>query len=146
MARDERRMTFIVVPHGGSDLSTRSFEVSYRRLRAAGALLLVAVVVWLAMAISWSYLFAQATRVQLMKREIARLETENARVAELAVALRRLEAQYDQVREMLGAGRPDSGGLWLPTPGAERPAGAPADSGTTGEAPDSTPSPAPNSQ
>lgn len=130
-------MTFIVVPHGGSDLSTRSFEVSYRRLRAAGALLLVAVLVWLVMAASWSYLFAQATRVQLMKREIARLEAENARVAQLAVALRRLEAQYDQVREMLGAGRPDSGGLWLPAPGAVRPEGA---------APDSTASPAPNSQ
>jgi hypothetical protein len=143
MPRDERRMTFIVVPHGGSDLSTRSFEVSYRRLRAAGALLLVAVLVWLVMAVSWSFLFAQATRVQLMKREIARLEAENARVAQLAVALRRLEAQYDQVRQMLGAGRADSGGLWLPAPGAER---VPNDSGATADSSDSLPSPAPNSQ
>jgi hypothetical protein len=108
-------MTFIVIPHGGRDLSTRSFEISYRRLRTAGILLLVAVLLWLAMALSWSYLFAQSTRVQLMKHEIARLETENARVAELAIALRRLEAQYDQVRQMLGAGRPDSGGLELPS-------------------------------
>ena len=29
-------MTFIVVPHGGRDLSTRSFEISYRRLRVVG--------------------------------------------------------------------------------------------------------------
>lgn len=118
MARDERRMTFIVIPHGGRDLSTRSFEVSYRRLRAAGILLLAGSLLWLAMALSWSYLFAQATRVQLMKHEISRLQTENARVAELAVALRRLEEQYGQVREMLGAGRADSGGLQLPTPSA----------------------------
>lgn len=117
-------MTFIVVPHGGRDLSTRSFEISYRRLRTAGILLLVAALLWLAMALSWSYLFAQATRVQLMKHEIARLETENSRVAELAIALRRLEAQYDQVREMLGAGRPDSSGLELPSPSGSAPAAA----------------------
>ena len=111
-------MTFIVIPHGGRDLSTRSFEVSYRRLRTAGILLLSGALLWLAMALSWSYLFAQAARVQIMKHEISRLQTENARVAELAVALRRLEEQYSQVREMLGASRADSGGLLLPTPAA----------------------------
>lgn len=146
MARDERRMTFIVVPHGGRDLSTRSFEISYRRLRTAGLLLLASALLWLAMALSWSYLFAQATRVQLMKREIARLETENARVAELAVALRRLESQYDQVREMLGASRPDSGGLSLPALDGE--AADPARSGAVPAADSSSipRAPAPNSQ
>jgi Tfp pilus assembly protein PilN len=138
MPRDERRMTFIVVPHGGRDLSTRSFEISYRRLRTAGILLLVAVLLWLAMALSWSYLFAQSTRVQLMKHEIARLETENARVAELAIALRRLEAQYDQVRQMLGAGRPGSGGLELPSATGSAPT-ATADSAQSGDGPDDSP-------
>ena len=34
MAKDDRRMTFIVIPHGGfADMSTRSWELSYRKLR-----------------------------------------------------------------------------------------------------------------
>lgn len=98
-------MTFIIVPHGGRDLSTRSFEVSYRRLRVVGILLLVAVVAWLGMAASWLVVAAQAARVPGLEREIAGLQDERARVVQLAEALRRLEGQYDQVRRMLGADR-----------------------------------------
>jgi hypothetical protein len=105
MASDERRMTFIIVPHGGRDLSTRSFEVSYRRLRIVGILLLLAVVAWLAMAASWLVVAAQAARVPVLEREIDGLQDERARVVQLADALRRLEGQYDQVRRMLGADR-----------------------------------------
>jgi murein DD-endopeptidase MepM/ murein hydrolase activator NlpD len=128
--KDERRMTFIIVPNGGRDLSTRSFEISYRRLRLAGLLLLLAVVAFLVMAISWGYIFSQAARVPGLRAEVARLETEQERVGQLAEALQRLETQYNQVREMLGASRPqDAGSIWLPpaTGGAaaER---APADS------------------
>ena len=103
MARDERRMTFIVVPHGGRDLSTRSFEISYRRLRVVGVLLLVAVLAWVGMALSWVWVASQAARVPGLERQIGTLEQEQARVVQLADALRRLEAQYQQVREMLGA-------------------------------------------
>ena len=106
MARDERRMTFIVVPHGGRDLSTRSFEISYRRLRVVGALLLVAVLVWGGMALSWMWVASHAARVPGLERQIALLEQEQARVVQLADALRRLEAQYQQVRQMLGADQP----------------------------------------
>jgi hypothetical protein len=98
-------MTFIVVPHGGRDLSTRSFEISYRRLRIVGALLLVAVVAWLAMVLSWVWVASQAARVPGLRREIGELEQERARVVQLADALHRLEAQYEQVRQMLGADR-----------------------------------------
>lgn len=111
-------MTFIVVPHGGRDLNTRSFEVSYSRVRLVGIVLLVAVLLWLVMAASWIFVSAQAARVPMLEREVRRLETENAQVDELADALRRLEAQYDQVRAMLGAERPrDPGSIWLPPPG-----------------------------
>lgn len=128
-------MTFIVVPHGGRDLSTRSFEISYRRLRVVGVLLLVAVVVWLVMAISWAFLFAQAARVQLLQGRIATLEQENARVAQLSEALRRLEARYEQVRQMLGAGRGQAGDVWLPPAGEV--GGAPMDADSAKVAPDS---------
>src|SRR5690606_37522616 len=105
MARDERRMTFIVVPHGGRDLNTRSFEVSYRRVRIAGGLLLAAVLMWLVMAASWIFVSAQAARVPMLEREVRQLRVENAQIDQLADALRRLEAQYDQMRAMLGADR-----------------------------------------
>ena len=111
-------MTFIVVPHGGRDLSTRSFEVSYRRLKAAGIIVLVLGMAWIGMAVSWVYLGAQAARVAGLQREIGRLEEEREQVQELALALRRIEGQYTQVREMLGANRPsDPGSIWLPALG-----------------------------
>jgi len=118
MEREDRRMTFIVVPHGGRELSTRSFEVSYRRLRAAGALLVVVLLAGFAMAASWLYVGTQAARVPGLQGEITRLEAESEQVEELALALRRLEAQYMQVRELLGANRPsDAGSIWLPDVG-----------------------------
>ena len=111
-------MTFIVVPHGGRDLSTRSYEISYRRLRVVGILGLAAVIVWLAMAASWLFVAGQAARVPALEREIRTLEADRARVVQLAEALRRLESQYEQVRQMLGAGQPGQGDVPLP-PAAE---------------------------
>ena len=120
MPRDDRRMTFIVVPHGGRDLNTRSFEVSYRRLRIVGILMALGFAVWLVSVAAGLHLSSRAVRVPMLEREVARLRAENVRVAELADALRRLEGQYEQVRGMLGAdGRPDAGGIWLP-PSGER--------------------------
>ena len=113
-------MTFIVVPHGGRDLNTRSFEVSYRRLRTAGLVVLVLVLVGAGMAVSWIYVAAQAARIPGLQRELARLEEERVEVQELEIALRRLEDQYNQVREMLGANRPsDPASVWLPESGGE---------------------------
>jgi hypothetical protein len=120
MPRDERRMTFIVVPHGGRDLSTRSFEISYRRLRIVGGLLLAAVIAWVLMLISWFFLAAQAARVSGLQREVRALEEDREQVVQLAEALRRMEIQYAQVRRMLGAaGDADSVEVWLP-PAAEQ--------------------------
>jgi murein DD-endopeptidase MepM/ murein hydrolase activator NlpD len=119
MARDERRMTFIVVPGGGQDLGTRSFEISYRRLRVVGTVILLAVVAWVVMASSWLYMAAQVGRIPGLTAQIEQLEGERERVVQLADALNRLERQYEQVRAMLGADQPDeSSSLWLPPIGA----------------------------
>ena len=128
---DDRRMTFIIVPHGGQDLSTRSFEVSYRRLRVVGILLVVAVGLWIATVASWAFFFSQAARVPGLKQEVARLEKEQVRMGQLAASLRRLEAEYEKVRRMLGADRPhDPESLWIPPPeGAQQERGSGADSG-----------------
>lgn len=108
MPRDDRRMTFIVVPHGGKDLSTRSFEVSYQRLRVAATLLAVAAVFMLFVTISWFWMAAQAARVPVLQREITHLEGERQRVEQLARVIARMEAQYQQVRVMLGGPAADS--------------------------------------
>lgn len=108
MPRDDRRMTFIVVPHGGKDLSTRSFEISYRRLRVAATLLVVAAVFFLFVTITWFWMAAQAGRVQVLQREVQHLERERQRVEELARVIARMEAQYQQVRVMLGGPEADS--------------------------------------
>lgn len=97
----DRHLSFIVVPHG--ELETRSYSISYRRLRiylAVAATLLIAFIVVVS---SWWYVAAQAARVPGLEREVARLEQERERVAELARTLSEVEAQYERVRRLLGA-------------------------------------------
>lgn len=105
---DERRLTVIVVPHG--DLETRTYEVSYRRLRFYLLMFItVAVAVALVLAL-WFPIAAQAGRVPALVRENERLHAERAQVAELARTLAEVEAQYERVRQLLGADTPAAGG------------------------------------
>jgi murein DD-endopeptidase MepM/ murein hydrolase activator NlpD len=98
---DGRRLTFIVVPHG--DLETRTYEISYRRLKLilwGGLGLLAVFMVLLSM---WWVVASQAARVPGLERELARLEEEKEQVTELARMLAEVEAQYERVRVLLGA-------------------------------------------
>lgn len=102
---DDRRMTFIIVPHAGTrDLSTRTYEVSYRTLRrwltAAG----VVGVLLLAMAASWVFVAARAARATMLEQDVRSLRAEVAQKEQLRLLLERLEAQNRQMREMLGEG------------------------------------------
>lgn len=123
MAReDDRQMTFIVIPHGRNVASTRSYEVSYRRLKVAGGLGIMLGFLVLVMAGSWLWLAGQAARVPGLSSEVRELRRDRARVEELARTLNQLNAEYAKVRSMLGA---DS--TRLPTivdSTAARPAGA----------------------
>jgi murein DD-endopeptidase MepM/ murein hydrolase activator NlpD len=123
--KDDRRLTVIVVPHG--DLETRTYEVPYRKLKlalggAVGVLAVVGIVV-----ASWFPVLAQASRVPALVRELEELEGERTRVVELAQTLAEVEAQYDRVRQMLGAdGTSDDSTVTLPPlrspgDGAEQP-------------------------
>src|SRR5690606_21260654 len=98
---------------------TRSFEISYRRLRVVGAIIVALVLLWVGMALSWSYITSQALRVPGLQRDLDRFAEEQAQVQELALALDRLERQYLQVRQLLGADRPSTsaGSIWLPPVG-----------------------------
>ena len=102
--REERRMTFIVVPHGGGDLSTRSFELSYRQLRIAAIAGLVVAALLLLMAVSWVWVAAGAARAAVLEREVEALQRDRQRLEQLARILTRLEAQNEQMRRMLGGG------------------------------------------
>lgn len=125
---DDRRLSLIVVPHG--DLETKSYEVSYRKLKIAVAfgiavLLLVGFVV-----ASWFPVAAQAGRVPGLVRQLEELEVERAKVVELAQTLAEVEAQYERVRELLGAGAPMDSAPVLP------PLGQGADARATSTGPD----------
>lgn len=107
MSEDERKLTVIVVPHG--DLETRSFAISYGRLRflfGAGVAAFLLQCVFLAVLFP---LMAQAARVKGLERDLEQLEAERAKVAELAQTLAEVEAQYEKVRQMLGADAPVAG-------------------------------------
>jgi hypothetical protein len=100
--RDERSMTFVVIPHGGSsDLSTRSYEISYRRLRALAVTGVVALALVFLMAASWVWVAAQAARVPMLQREVADLQKERQERERLARSLARMQATYEQIRVML---------------------------------------------
>jgi len=104
--RDDRRMTFIIVPHSGDDMSTRSFEINYRQLRTAAIVAGVLGTALLLMAISWFWVAAQAARVPVLERQVSTLQRERERVEELSRVVARLEAQYGRVRAMLGGDVP----------------------------------------
>lgn len=98
--KDDRRLSFIIVPHG--DLETRTYEISYGVLKwllGAGLVLLAMFVV---MASTWWIVAAQAARVGGLVAEVERLEEERARVVELARDLAEAEQQYARVRQLLG--------------------------------------------
>lgn len=104
---EPRHLTIILVPHG--DLETRSFSVSYGKLKVA---VVLAVMLLLAFAVSLAVLFpvmAQAARVPALEAELRQLDSERARVAELARTLQEVEAQYERVRQLLGADAPAAG-------------------------------------
>jgi murein DD-endopeptidase MepM/ murein hydrolase activator NlpD len=101
---EERNLTIIVVAHG--DLETRSFVISYARIRVA---IVAAAALLFALAVALAMLFpimTQAARVPGLLAELQQLDVERARVAELAQTVRDVEAQYERVRQLLGADAP----------------------------------------
>lgn len=98
---DDRQLTLIVVPHG--DLETRSFVISYRKLKVLGILSVATLVLLIFLFASWFPVAALAARVPALNKELKQLEAERAEVQRLAKDLADVEAQYKKVRELLGA-------------------------------------------
>jgi biopolymer transport protein ExbB/TolQ len=140
MARDERRMTFVVVPHGGSrNLSTRSYELSYRTLRLLAVGGAVVTVLLFLMAASWVWIGAQAARVPLLEHQVTELQKERQERERLARQLARMQATYEQIRVMLKGELPPLDSIEAQTRAAGGRVGGdstapPADSTATDEA------------
>lgn len=111
----EPSLSIIVVPEDGG--ASRTFRISRTRkwaLQAAGVT--VAFILMLG-AGSWVVLAVRSAQVPELRAEIARLEADQARTRELALALDGLERRYERLRTMLGAGSGETASsLWLPPP------------------------------
>ena len=95
-----------IVVHKDGDLDSRQYRFP-RWLVQAGkwGAMAVAVLVVLFFAFAGP-LTRNAARVPLLEREIARLRVENSRVQQLAAALNRAEANYQELRQILGVRAP----------------------------------------
>lgn len=105
---DHRHLTFIIVPH--ADLETRSFTVSYGRLKLIFAGVATLLLIFAVVVSTWWYVAAQAARANSLQAEVQRLESERDKVARLARELEQVEAQYEHVRQLLGADAPPAKG------------------------------------
>jgi murein DD-endopeptidase MepM/ murein hydrolase activator NlpD len=72
---------------------------------------------------SWWYLALRSAEVPRLEARLAELEAERDEIAAFADVLDELEARYEGLRGLLGAGDEPSG-LWLPPPDAGRTASA----------------------
>ena len=101
-----RQRSVTIVVHTDGDINSRQYRVSLWMFEAGkwGALMIgLLVVLFFAFA---GPLSRAAARVPGLEREVARLKTENGRVEQLAAALNRAEANYQELRQLLGAKAP----------------------------------------
>jgi murein DD-endopeptidase MepM/ murein hydrolase activator NlpD len=100
----QRHVTIVV--HNDGDLNSRQYRVPLRLVQLGKwAAITVAILVVLFFAFAGP-LARNAARVPGLDREVARLRAENSRVQQLAAALNRAEANYQELRQILGAKAP----------------------------------------
>lgn len=112
---EPRHLSIILVPDGGR--ASRTFQISYWRLRwmAAGAVVVAAMVTL--MAGSWWYLAARAARTQILEERLAEMEADRVQMESFAQQLQELEAQYGRIRDLFGSETSQvTSELWLPPP------------------------------
>jgi murein DD-endopeptidase MepM/ murein hydrolase activator NlpD len=98
-----------VVVHVDGDLANRQYRLPlwlFEVLKWGGIVVGVLVVLFFSFALP---ITRNAAQVPRLRREIMRLEQENARVQQLAAALNRAEESYQELRAILGARAPQRG-------------------------------------
>ncbi len=112
-----RAASYTLMIHKDGALSSRQVRLPGWVIRIAIVLAVIGIMAVIAAAVFYGPTAVAAARAPILERRVARLEEENARVAELARRLDEVEARYAQMRALLG------GNVQLPaTPGA-RPRG-----------------------
>ncbi len=102
--RKDRRVTIVV--HVDGELASRQYRVPLWAFEAGKwSALGVGLLVVLFFAFAGP-IGRAALRVPILERRVARLEEENGRVQQLAAALNRAEANYQELRTMLGVSAP----------------------------------------
>lgn len=139
----DKFLTVLVVPH--DEKHVRRLRLSYRWIKVGITLAGVLAVAIALAVLSYGRVASRATRAELLERENARLEVENAKVDEIAENLERTERAYDQIRAMAGLPPGDEGAGSVGGRGEARSEGSGAETEdraapTASEAPDSVPS------
>ena len=91
----------VVVQRDGTTRS-RTFRVPLWTLRAVAAFAATATVGGIVVAALYGPLVRAAARVPGLERRVARLQADNDKIRQLAVALDTVESRYAQVRQMIG--------------------------------------------
>lgn len=99
-----RNVTIVI--HTDGDLNSRQYSLPLRVVQA-GKVAAIAVAVLAVLFFAFAGPISRtAARVPGLEREVARLRAENSRVQQLAAALNRAEANYQELRQILGAKAP----------------------------------------
>jgi murein DD-endopeptidase MepM/ murein hydrolase activator NlpD len=97
------RRAVTVTVHRDGALTASTFRIPVAVYRAVVALL-VAIGLLLVLGVAfYGPIFRAAARVPALERDISRLTTDNERIRQLAAALDSVEANYGQLRRMVGA-------------------------------------------
>lgn len=108
-----RRLTVMLVPHGGRE--TMTFHFTYRALRVLVAVGAVGALALTVMAGSWWYFAARAARVSDLEREVDVMTRDRARVEALVQRLESVEDQYRAIRDLFGRAQTNQpSDAWLP--------------------------------
>ncbi|MSR36409.1 MAG: M23 family metallopeptidase [Gemmatimonadetes bacterium] len=105
-------LSLIVVPDGGRE--SRTYRISYRRLRLLAAAGVVVVIMLTAMVGSWWYFAARTMRVNQLEERLASMHGDEVRLKTLADELSGLEQQYGRIRSLFGTDSAVASDLWLP--------------------------------
>jgi murein DD-endopeptidase MepM/ murein hydrolase activator NlpD len=109
-------MRIIFIPESSQ---SRTFEVSYRRLRALRGLGLGLGVAVTFLIVTWGYMASRVAHMAELEAEVALMRADQERIPGLLRQLSIVEDQYSDIRGLFapdGSGAPSE--LWLPPPGS----------------------------
>ena len=109
-------LRIVVVP---ATKQSRTYEVSYRRLRLLRGLGVAVGIVAAFMIVTYAYMVSRHSHMLELEAQVALMRAEQERMPALLRRLGTVESQYADIRNLFdadGSGAPSE--LWLPPPGA----------------------------